>query len=113
SNPGGYGHHSEVEPDGFDWEGTHFHSLFEARENQAFCQWYETGGEEVLKRGKMILRPVLYGTRERLPLPRFNFFLHENTEKMTAQEILAYNRTGEIPVRLRRRGRNKPKPEAL
>lgn len=113
SSPGKYGRHSEVVPDGFNWEGVHFHSLFEAQENQAFHQWYELDGEEVLKRGKMVVRPALYGTRESLPLPRFNFFLHENIDKMTAQEILAYNRTGEIPSRLRRRGRNKPKPEAL
>ncbi len=112
SNPDGHGQHGEVVPDGFDWEGTHFHSLFEAQENQAFRHWYEEDGEEIVKRGKLVARPPLYHARERLPIPRFNFFLHENIEKMTPQEIVAYRRTGEIPKRLRRRGRNKSKPDA-
>lgn len=113
SKPGEHGTHSEVRPDGFDWEGVHFHSLFDALENQAFCRWYETGGQEILERGELVVRPPQYDAGARPPLPPFNFFLHENVEKMTAQEIMAYRRTGDIPKRLRRRGRNKPKPDAL
>ncbi|KKK61570.1 hypothetical protein LCGC14_3013010 [marine sediment metagenome] len=111
--PGEYGEHSEVRPDGFEWEGARFHSLFDALENQAFRRWYETGGQEILERGELTVRAPLYREDERPPLPTFNFFLHENMEKMTAQEIMAYRRTGEVPTRLRRRGRNKTKPEAL
>lgn len=113
SNPGEYGEHSEVRPDGFDWEGACFHGLFDAMENQAFRQWYESGGQEILERGELVIRAPQYRVGERPPLPPFNFFLHENMDKMTAQEIMAYRRSGEIPARLRRRGRNKPKPDAL
>ncbi len=110
---GRYGQHSEVRPNGFDWEGTHFHGLFDALENQAFQKWYEEGGQEVLEEGKLIQREPQYREGKRPPLPTFNFFLHENIVKMTGAEILAYRRTGEVPKRLRRRGRNKPKSEAL
>lgn len=113
SDPSKYGEHNEVRPDGFDWEGAHFPSLFEALENQAFRQWYETGGQEVLERNQLVLHDPLYRDNEQPPLPRFNFFLHENIEKMTASEVLAYRRVGEIPKRLRRRGRNKPPSDAL
>ncbi len=113
AKPGEYGEHNEVRPNGFDWEGAYFPGLPDALENQAFRHWYEYDGQEILERGKIVLRDPQYRYNERPPLPAFNFFLHENIEKMTPQEILAYRRSGEIPKRLRRRGRNKPKPDAL
>ena len=94
---GKHGEHSEVRPDGFDWEGAHFHGLFDALENQAFQQWYKTGGQEVLERGELIVRAPQYQEGKQPPLPTFNFFLHENIEKMTAKEITAYRRTGDVP----------------
>lgn len=115
-NPGGLGHHSEVRPDGFDWCGCHFSCLAEAQENQAFVAWYEKGefeeqsveiGKDVMAKGKMVLRPALYRADESPPLPQYNFFLHEHIEKMTRQEIMDYQTRGEVPKRLRRRGRNK------
>ena len=114
NNPGGYGRHSEVRPDGFDWCGRHFSCLAEAKENQAFMAWYETGGfdggsgergKDVMEKGKMVLRPALYGAQEEPPLPRYNFFLHEHLDEMTLEEVRAYQRQGEVPKRLRRRGR--------
>lgn len=113
SKPGRAGEHSEVRPDGFSWEGAYFPSTFEALENQAFRQWYESGGREIVERGDLVLHDPLYRDGESPPLPRFNFFLHENIEKMTASEVLAYRRSGEIPKRLRRRGRNNPPSDAL
>ena len=113
SHPNSGGQHSETVPDGFSWEGTRFHGLFDAMENQAFRQWYEADGQEVLERGIIVLRAPQYREDDPAPLPRFNFFLHENIGKMTSQEIVAYKQTGEIPKRLRRRGRNKSKDETL
>jgi hypothetical protein len=116
SAPDGIGRHSEVRPDGFDWCGTHFSGLAEAKENQAFLLWYEDGifegeqtqpGKDVMAKGKLVLWPALYGAQEEPPLPRFNFFLHEHVDEMTPQEIRAYRATGEVPTRLRRRGRAK------
>ncbi len=115
SVPGEYGEHSEVRPNGFTWEGAYFPSMFEAMENQAFRQWYDDGGQEIVERGDLILHDPLYQDNEQPTLPRFNFFLHENIEKMTTAEVLAYRRRGDIPKRLRRRGRNRnePSPDAL
>ncbi len=113
SNPGIDGEHSETVPDGFTWEGVRFHGLFGALENQAFRQWYEAGGQQILERGDLVLRAPQYREDDLPPLPRFNFFLHENLGKMTPQEIIAYRQTGEVPKRLRRRGRNKPKEAPL
>lgn len=113
-NPDGPGQHSEVREDGFDWCGRHFSCLGEAKENQAFTRWYEEGyfegeqgerGEDVMKRGKMVLRPALYGADEEPPLPLYNFFLNEHIGEMTPQEIRDYQTRGEVPKRLRRRGR--------
>lgn len=111
SNPDGYGEHSEVRPNGFYWESVYFHGLHDALENQSFRRWYDDGGEKILESGKIVLRESLYQKGKSPPLPNFNFFLHENIEKMTAQEIDAYRRVGEVPKHLRRRGRNKSKPE--
>lgn len=113
SQPGKYGEHSEIRPDGFIWEGAHFHGLFDALANQAFRQWYDGKGQEVLERGQLIVRDPQYREGELPPLPNFNFFLYENIAKMTAQEIIAYRQSGEIPKRLRRRGRSKAKPVEL
>ncbi len=116
SNPGGDGNHSEVRDDGFDWCGRHFSCLAEAQENQAFVLWYEDGmfegeqgtrGKDVMAKGKMVLRPALYGAQEEPPLPPYNFFLHEHIEEMTPQEIRDYQTSGEVPKRLRRRGRTR------
>lgn len=108
AEPGKFGEHSEVRPNGFDWEGIHFHGLYDALENQAFHNWYESEGKEVLERGEIVLRSPQYADGKKVPLPRFNFFLHEHVEKMTAQEVMEYRRSGTVPKRLRRRGRNKP-----
>lgn len=116
SNPNGIGRHSEARPDGFEWCGARFSCLAEAKENQAFLRWYEEGifegeqtqlGKDVIAKGKLVLRPALYGAQEEPPLPRFNFFLHEHVDEMTAQEIRAYYAVGEVPKRFRRRGRAK------
>jgi hypothetical protein len=105
-----------VREDGFDWCGRHFSCLEEAKENQAFVLWYEKGkfegeqgvsGKDVMAKGKMVLRPALYGADEEPPLPSYNFFLNEHIEEMTPQEIRDYQTRGEVPKRLRRRGRNK------
>ncbi len=115
-NPGGDGHHSEVRNDGFDWCGVHFSSLVEGLENGAFKSWYEDGifegeeverGEEVMAKGKMVLRPPLYEDENSPPLPPYNFYLHEHVNEMTQKEILAWKKTGDVPKRLRRRGRTK------
>ncbi len=111
------GRHSEVRPDGFEWCGRQFSCLVEALENQAFTRWYEEGwfegeevekGKDVMKKGKMVLRPPLYGADEEPPLPKYNFFLHEHLDEMTSLEIRVYKSTGEVPKRLRRRGRSRP-----
>jgi hypothetical protein len=90
SNPDGIGNHSETREGGFDWCGVYFPGLVEAKENQAFLLWYEEGifegeqtqpGKDVVAKGKMVLRPALYGAQEEPPLPRFNFFLHEHTDE--------------------------------
>ena len=116
SHPGEDGQHSEVRADGFDWCGQHFSCLPEALANQAFTEWYEKGlfegeeverGKDIMKKGKMILRPALYGANEEPPLPKFNFFLHEHVHEMLAHEITEYKRSGEVPKRLRRRGRGR------
>lgn len=116
NNPGERGHHSEMRPDGFDWCGRHFSCLTEALENQAFTRWYKEGyfegefgerGEDVMAKGKMVLRPALYPRNEEPPLPEYNFFLNEHIDEMTRQEIMEYQRDGTVPVRLRRRGRTK------
>lgn len=108
------GQHSEVREDGFEWCGRHFSCLAEAMENQAFVRWYEEGwyegttierGKDVMKKGKMVLRSPLYGANEEAPLPQYNFFLHEHIDQMTAMEIREFQTTGEVPKRLRRRGR--------
>ena len=118
SKPNDLGQHSEVREDGFEWCGRHFSCLAEAIENQAFALWYEDGifegeqterGEDVIQKGKLVLRPALYGDDEEPPLPKYNFFLHEHLDEMTSQEIRDYQTAGEVPVRLRRRGRNRPK----
>ncbi len=115
-NPGGLGHHSEIRPDGFNWCGQHFSCLEEALENQAFTNWYEHGlfegeeverGKNIMKKGKMLLRPPLYGATEEPPLPKYNFFLHEHIDEMTPEEVRTYQTAGEVPKRFRRRGRNK------
>ncbi len=115
-HPGKDGQHSEVRDDGFDWCGRHFSCLTEALENQAFTNWYEHGlfegeeverGKDIMKKGKMVLRPPLYGATEEPPLPKYNFFLHEHVDEMTQEEIQDYKTTGEVPKRFRRRGRNK------
>lgn len=111
SNPDAWGEHSETRPDGFDWEGTHFHSLHDALENQAFQQWYEREGEDVLAQDAIVLRDPQYADGKKPPLPAFNFFIHEHIEEMTAKEIMDYRRNGTVPKHLRRRGRNKPKAE--
>lgn len=113
SKPGKYGEHSETRPNGFDWEGAYFHGPHDAMENQSFRQWYESGGREILERGELVIRAPQYRDNERPPLPTFNFFLHEHIEQMTVKEIIAYRRSGEVPKRFRRRGRNKPKLDAL
>ena len=115
-NPGGDGHHSEVRNDGFDWCGVHFSSLVEGLEHGACKSWYEDGifegeeverGEEVMAKGKMVLRPPLYEDENSPPLPPYNFYLHEHVNEMTQKEILAWKKTGDVPKRLRRRGRTK------
>ena len=109
--PTQHGVHSETRPDGFVWEGVRFHGLFDALENQAFKQWYALGGEETLEAGKLVVRAPQYTEGQKVPLPRFNFFLHENMSQMTAREITEYRRSGYVPTRLRRRGRGKPKAQ--
>ena len=115
-NPGDEGRHSGLREDGFDWCGRHFSSLVEGLENGAFKLWYEDGifegeeverGEEVMAKGKMVLRDALYDDENSPPLPPYNFYLHEHINEMTHKEILAYKKTGEVPKRLRRRGRTK------
>lgn len=112
-NPGGTGHHSEVRPEGFVWEGTHFHTLTEALENQAFRIWYEAGGQAVVEAGKLVVREDLYGADEKQPLPTYNFRIEEHIHEMSPAEVAAYRAHGEVPKRFRRRGRNKPKPSTL
>lgn len=116
AHPGEDGVHSEVRPDGFDWCGSHFSCVAEALKNQAFAAWYEHGlfegqevelGKDIVEKGKMILRPALYGTNEEPPLPPYNFFLHEHINEMLPHEIVTYKRSGEVPKRFRRRGRQK------
>lgn len=109
----GNGHHNEARPDGFTWEGARFHGLHAALENQAFRQWYETGGKETVEREEMVLRPDQYARGAKPPLPAFNFFLHEHIMQMSSREIAEYRRVGTIPKRLRRRGRNKRSSSAL
>ena len=107
TKPGEWGRHSEVRPDGFVWEGTHFHGLYDAMGNQAFCQWYDNGGREIVERAMLVLRPPQYEEGEKPPLPKFNFSLSAHIGEMTPQEVMAYRRHGEVPVRFRRRGRSK------
>ena len=116
SHPGEDGQHSEVRDDGFDWCGRHFSCLAEALENQAFTDWYEHGlfegtdvelGKNIMAKGEMLLRPPLYGEMEEPPLPQYNFFLNEHVDEMLPHEILEYKRSGEVPKRFRRRGRQK------
>ncbi len=116
SHPDEFGQHSEVRDDGFDWCGSHFSCLTEGLENQAFTDWYEHGsfegqeverGKDIMKKGKMLLRPPLYGVNEEPPLPPYNFFLHEHQDEMLPHEIAEYKRSGEVPKRLRRRGRQR------
>ncbi len=114
-NPGEEGHHSEVRPQGFYWCGVYFSCLEEGLANTAFTSWYEEGleqdgttgkpGKEVMKKGKLVLREALYGRDEEPPLPVYNFFLDAHRDEMTAKEITAYQKRGEVPKRLRRRGR--------
>lgn len=106
--PGEWGRHSEVRPDGFIWEGARFASLPEALENQAFARWYEEeGGRKVVEDAQVVLTPLQYRDDEAPPLPKYNFFLGDHIDEMTAEEIRAYRMNGEVPTRLRRRGRAK------
>lgn len=109
----GYGRHDEVRPEGFIWEDVYFHSLEDALGNQAFREWYENGGQEIVERRDIVMRPAQYQPHEAPPLPRYNFLIHEHLGEMTPEEIHAYYARGEIPVRLRRRGRSKAKPSTL
>jgi len=109
------GVHSEARDDGFDWEGVYFRDLDEARRNEAFNVWYEDGGMEIMARGELVTRPPLYGTpsHPKPPLPRFNFEIHEHLHEMRPQEVVDYYAKGDIPIRLRRRGRAKDKGPTL
>lgn len=109
SIPGGQGRHSEVRPDGLDWGEVHFSCLEEALANQAFRNWYENeNGKAVVDKGVMTLHKPYYGADQKPPLPPYNFFLSEHVHEMSVQEVRAYQRTGEVPTRFRRRGRAKP-----
>ena len=109
SVPGGRGRHSEVRPDGMDWGEVHFSCLEEALANQAFREWYEErGGKAVVDKGLMTFHEPYYDKEGQPPPPLYNFFLIEHVDEMSAQEIRAYQTTGFIPKRLRRRGSAKP-----
>lgn len=119
-HPGEEGHHSEVRPQGFYWCSVYFSCLEEGLFNTAFKRWYEDGyleqdgttgtpGKEVMKKGKLVLREALYGPDEEPPLPVYNFFLDEHMDEMTSGEITAYQKRGDVPKRLRRRGRARRK----
>jgi len=103
----GEGTHSEARPAGFSWEETYFPTLADALQNQAFATWYQNGGQEVMERGRMEVRDPQYFEGREPPLPRFNFLIAEHQHEMTETEIRAYFATGEVPKRLRRRGRAK------
>jgi len=111
----GMGNHSETRDDGFDWEGAYFRDLDEAMRNEGFKAWFEDGGMEIMARGEAVIRPPLYGTpsHPKPPLPRFNFVIAEHLHEMRPQEIVDYYAKGDIPVRLRRRGRAKDKKSTL
>lgn len=119
-HPGEVGRHTEVRPHGFYWGGVYFSCLEEGLANQAFVRWYEEGflvsdgstgkkGKDVMKKGKLVLRDPLYGVNEESPLPPYNFYLDEHLHEMTSGEINAFKKRGEVPKRLRRRGRGRAK----
>lgn len=119
-HPGGVGRHTEVRPHGFYWGGAYFSCLAEAMTNTAFVRWYEDGylvsndttgmkGKDVIKKGKLVLHDALYGVNEEPPLPPYNFFLDDHLDEMTSGEINAFRKKGEVPKRLRRRGRARGK----
>ncbi len=119
-HPGEVGRHTEVRPHGFYWASVYFSCLAEAMTNTAFVHWYEEGflvsdgttgdkGKDVIKKDKLVLRDALYGINDEPPLPPYNFFLNEHLEEMTSGEINAFKKHGEVPKRLRRRGRARGK----
>ncbi len=119
-HPGEVGRHTEVRPHGFYWCTVYFSCIEEAMANTAFVRWYEEGllvsddttgdkGKDVIKKGRLVLRDALYGINEEPPLPPYNFFLAEHLHEMTSGEINAFKKQGEVPKRLRRRGRARAK----
>ncbi len=119
-HPGEVGRHTEVRPHGFYWCTVYFSCIQEAMANTAFVRWYEEGllvsdgttgdkGKDVIKKGRLVLRDAMYGINEEPPLPPFNFFLADHQDEMTSGEIMAFKKQGEVPKRLRRRGRARRK----
>ncbi len=119
-HPDEVGRHTEVRPHGFYWCTVYFSCVEEAMANTAFVRWYEEGflvsdgttgtkGKDVIKKGRLVLRDAMYGINEEPPLPPYNFFLDEHMHEMTSGEINAFRKQGEVPKRLRRRGRARVK----